>query len=258
MDRSFLSDASVVAASRNFVCIRLATYEDRAEAEFMKSLYVGRSGQLENTTFAVLSSDGKQKLTLAGRGPARAFRGATNMAVELNRIATQHSGAKKAALTDAQLPLMKNLDVALNVAAADGLPLLVTVGDDKHQLDRVNQSLARFAWGTDLAGQFVYASALDKKELKPVTGVEDGKQILLVEPGQFGLSGQVLAQFTANEHAESIRSEMRKVIANFPRKHKDHGSHVRLGIQLGIEWESQIPETDPMSLRAKQRARGGR
>ena len=30
MDRSFLSDENIVQASRNFVCIRLATYEDAA------------------------------------------------------------------------------------------------------------------------------------------------------------------------------------------------------------------------------------
>ena len=60
MDGSFLSDADVVAASRKFVCIRLSTYEDAEEAEFLRSIYVGRSGDLENTVFAILSPDGKR------------------------------------------------------------------------------------------------------------------------------------------------------------------------------------------------------
>ena len=256
MDRSFLSDAAVVDASRNFVCIRLATYEDQAEADFMTSLYVGRSRQLENTTFAILSPDGKRKLTTAGRGPFHAFRQATSMASGMNRIAAEHSSGKNTALTDIHLPLMKNLDLALNVAAADGLPLQVTVGDDRQQLDELNQKLVRTAWDADFAGQFVYASVNNRQELKPVTGVKDNRQILVIEPGPFGLSGKVVAQFASGENQKSIAATLHEVVKNLPRKEKGHDPHVRLGIQLGISWQSQIPETDPMSLHAKQRVRG--
>ena len=136
MDRSFLSNAAVIAASRNFVCIRLATYEDKKEAEYMKSLYLGRSGVLENTTFALLAPDGMQKLRAAGRGPMHAFRRADQMARAMNRIAADYPGANKALFTDVQLPVMKSFDLALNVAAADGLPMLVTVADDKAALER--------------------------------------------------------------------------------------------------------------------------
>ena len=258
MDRSFLSEASVVEASRSFVCIRLATYEDKAEAEFMESIYIGRSGQLENTTFAILAPNGKRQLTAAGRGPFHAFRGATNMAAGMKRIAAQHPGAEEAARTDIRLPLMKSLDLALNVAAADGLPLAVTVADSKEQLDRLNQSLVQVAWSPELAGQVVYASVVDIKELKPVTGVREGMGILVVEPDQFGLSGKVMAQFAPDESRETIRLALREVVENFPRKQLDPNLHTRLGIQLGIDWKSEIPETDPQSLRAKTRARGGR
>ena len=40
MDRSFLSDPDVVAPSRGFICVRLVTYEDVQEMEFMQSIYV--------------------------------------------------------------------------------------------------------------------------------------------------------------------------------------------------------------------------
>ena len=49
MDRSYLSDKDVVEASRDFVCIRLATYENAEEAKILKSIFTGRSGALENT-----------------------------------------------------------------------------------------------------------------------------------------------------------------------------------------------------------------
>ena len=49
MDRSYLSHAGVIAASREFVCIRPLTYENAAEAPYLESLFRGRSGNLENT-----------------------------------------------------------------------------------------------------------------------------------------------------------------------------------------------------------------
>ncbi len=60
MDRSFLADADVIAASRMFVCIRPATYEDAGEADFLKKIFVGRSGELDNTVFVLLAPDGEQ------------------------------------------------------------------------------------------------------------------------------------------------------------------------------------------------------
>jgi hypothetical protein len=258
MDRSFLSQANVVKASRNFVCIRLATYEDQAEADFMKSLFVGRSGQLENTTFALLSSDGRRKLTKAGRGPFHAYRGSAGMAAGMNQIAAQHRPRKQVRPANAQLTLMKNLDLALNVAAAEGLPLIITVATQRQGLDRLNEHLVPVAWSDSVAGQFIYASVLDQQELKKISGVDSDDGIFVVEPDQFGLSGKVLAHSSIAVNRDKLKTLLDEVIATFPRANKDHHSHVRLGIQLGIDWESLIPETDPRSIRAKQRARGGR
>ena len=39
MDRSFLADQDVIAASRKFVCIRLATYENADENEVLKGVF---------------------------------------------------------------------------------------------------------------------------------------------------------------------------------------------------------------------------
>ena len=66
MDRSFLSSSAVVAASRKFVCIRLATYESRAEAKFMETIFLGKGGALANTVFCILAPDGKKKLVRPG------------------------------------------------------------------------------------------------------------------------------------------------------------------------------------------------
>ena len=75
MDGSFLSSRATVEASRPFVCIRLATYENQDEVDFMKALYVSYTGEIANTLFALLSPDGKTRLSEADRSPAQVFGG---------------------------------------------------------------------------------------------------------------------------------------------------------------------------------------
>lgn len=222
----------------------------------MKSIYLPRSGKLENTTFAILSPDGKQRLSAAGRGPQHAFRGASGMASGLDSISAEFEGRTEPLRSDTQLPLMKSLELALNVAAADGLPLVVTFAESDERLEALNRRLVPSAWKESLAGQFVYVAVGDSKTLRPLTDDVSGEGILLVEPDQFGLSGKVLKHLSLDADRQTIESSMSDVVTTFPRKYKDHNSHVRLGIQLGIDWQSQIPESDPMSVRARQRVRG--
>lgn len=267
MDRSFLSDANVVAASRDFVCIRLTTYEDQAEADFLKTIYVGKSGDLENTTFAILSADGKTKLTKTGRAPFHEYRNGQSMAAGMQEIAKSNKVQAETMFTDTKLPFTKNLEIGLNVAASDGLPLVVIVADDEKQLTALSENALSAAWSKSVAGQFVYAAVLDQDQLKPITGrvtdsgakqvaEENWNGILIVEPDQFGVSGKVLAKLAVDSDSEAINKAFNKTIVSYPHKVHDHQAHVQLGIELGLDWESEIPETDPESLRAKERARG--
>ena len=50
MDRSFLADKDVIAASRKFVCIRLATFENAEENEVLKGFL--RVGGISRTLFS--------------------------------------------------------------------------------------------------------------------------------------------------------------------------------------------------------------
>ena len=61
MDRSFLSDPEVIAASRDFVCVRLVTFEDVEEMEFMNSIYDFRT-PTKNSLFAILDPSAKEHL----------------------------------------------------------------------------------------------------------------------------------------------------------------------------------------------------
>src|SRR5690349_8670427 len=120
MDRSFLSRPDVIAASRAFVCVRLTTYEDKEEGEFLKSFRVTRSGEVENTVATVLSPDGKRQLARASRGAGQTFGNAARMAETMTRIAGEF--AAKNVGSPPELPKVATVRLAVDVAACDNQP----------------------------------------------------------------------------------------------------------------------------------------
>ncbi len=227
----------------------------------MKSIYLDRTGVLKNTTWAILSPDGKEKLTRAGRGPFHHYRNAAQMAAGMNEIARSYKVSSKKIGSDTQLPYAESVDIGLNIAAADIIPMVVVLSNDEDKQKSLEEKLLPLVWKDDsVKGQFAYAKVSDTKELSVLTGVEGGQKkvdaILIVEPGQFGLSGKVLHQFDADVTSEDLRAALVDTVMNCERLAKDHKSHVNLGIQLGVDWQSEIPETDPESVRARQRVRG--
>ena len=123
MDRSYLSHAGVVAASREFVCIRPLTYESAVEAPYLQSLFRGRSGNLENTVFAMLGPDAKTRLCRTGRSPGFAFQSPDQMAAAMKQILKQYPSSKPVARP---LPLLPNVRLGLNVSSCDNTCLLYT------------------------------------------------------------------------------------------------------------------------------------
>ena len=253
MDKSFLSDERVVTASRQFVCVRLSTYESQIEADFLKKIFVGRSGELENTTFAVLSPDTKRQLVAAGRAPHR-FRNADQLAARLEGIADRYPASKTAQFTDPLPPQLDRVDLALNVAACDTLPLIVTCLEDANQRQVVERELARLAWTEALAGQFIYVATSNVRELQPLNGRDGQSSIMVVHPGPYGLTGRVIHQSKTVDARFSRVLE--QILADFPRTPKNYREHRSVGLQLGLNWETNIPATDPQATRAKSRARG--
>lgn len=248
MDRSFLTNESIIQASRDFVCIRVATYESESEAEFMKSLYT-RNGTVENTTFCLLAPDGKTKLARASRGP----HGSPNaMAREMARLVDKY----KAKGAPSVVPSMQTVELALNVAACDNLPLVIVSGTTAEKLKQIENKMLPAVWSKKVAGKFVYGSTNDKDDLKLFSGKKYESGIMVIQPGKFGLSGRVLDRMSPETSAKEIETRMLAVAKNFSRKKTSHNAHVNAGIALGIEWKTKLPETDAQSVRAKERARG--
>ncbi len=241
MDRSFLSDSKLIEASRDFVCIRLATYESKEEAEILKSIFIGRSGELENTTFALLTPKG-EKIGRAGRTPDHLYQDAQDLVDQMKKISARYPEKKDAARA---LPIMKNVRLALDVAACDGRPCAVVVGKSADDLAKLEKRVARAAWTESLEGRIVYAAVTDSKELAPITSLSRTKGVFVVQPDAYGVKGSGLAEVDGSASDKDIEDCLARGVAGFSYKEKDPRTHIREGHRLGIDWKTEIPDTDP-------------
>lgn len=248
MDRSFLSNEAVISASRSFVCIRCATYEDAQEAEFLKWIFASRNGDLENTVFCILSPDATQKLIRGARGPMQ-FRGARDMAEQMDDIAADYPQD----IAQEALPQLKNLRLGINVAACDNLPAVVVMSSDETKLTELKTKLAGPAWDPETLGMFIFCSTTNAKDLSMIKGLKRTEGFAIVAPDAFGQEAQVLQELTVDATAEELKSALAKTAAEFERPLKDHRRHVRAGRDEGVNWETEIPVTDSHALQAEQR-----
>jgi hypothetical protein len=251
MDRSFLSHSDVIAASRKFVCVRLMTYENQEEANFLKSLWVGRSGDLENTLFTILAPDGKRPLVRPARSPQRAFTDAEKMAEAMDRIAGEHEPRNVTERETSPLPLVANVKLALNVAACDGRPLLLLHAEDGASRKALEAKLATLAWSDAFIGRFVYVGSSSSKDLDVIQGAREG--VSVVAPDVYGRNGKVLRQLESDLSATRLATELSDVLVRYERREKDFGEHVRQGRIDGVFWETVIPVTDPWEKKARER-----
>ncbi len=247
-----MSQTSVIEASRNFVCIRLATYESKLETEILKSVYLGRSGELQNTTFGILSPDGRRKLVRSGRSPGFAFNDAQQMAAAMNRIAGEYAAQDSDKAND--LPKMADVRLALNVAACDSQPLVVARATNREELRKVEQRLAALAWGDKFIGQFIYASTANSEDLASINGVDESSNILVVEPDQFGQKGKVLIQLGAEASDAKLAEGLSQAIAQYQdRSPESTRYHVQQGRRIGVNWDTLLPITDTSGPRRRRR-----
>lgn len=218
------------------MCIRLATFEDEEEAAVLATMARTRTGLLENTVFALLAPDGRQPLIRGTRNPHELFRGPQEMADTMRSLASRYRSREAAK----PLPVMKSVRLALNVAACDGLPLVVAYGRTAADRGRVSRALARFAWAEGFRGRAVYAESSAFHELAELRGARDASGVLVVRPDAYGLGGQVVLQAPSLDAARLDRALAQSgLVKGDPRAHM-HGAR-----QQGAFWWPEVPVTDP-------------
>lgn len=251
MDRGLLSEPSVVAASREFVCIRLLTYESKEEGLFLGKVFRGRTGQLENSVFAVLAPDGTQ-LTRGGRSPEMVFRGsgregvAEAMVTAMKKIATDYPGRSGEADSagERSLPVLEDLRRAMNASACDIQPLVIVADSNpKTRAQRVS-AVQSLAWSPEFIGTFAYVVVSDLSELAKIEGAPQEAGTFVVQTDAYGLAAKVLSQ-TDSLEAPALESVFQEGHASFKGVAKDSREHIQKGRKDGKNWEPEIPVTDP-------------
>lgn len=257
MDRSYWSDTKVIEAARDFVCVRLVTYEDDAEGEFVQSIFRGREGTLENSVFALLAPDGETPLTRVGRSPSMVF-GAESL--ELNRelllkdmaAIQKRYPSKKSEST--KLPTSLDLRRAMNVASCDLQPLVILYAEDESERKKLADVVATLAFDPKYRGRFAYAWTQNAIEMQALTGLEiqtEKPGIWVVAPNEFGTEASLVCGVT-NPTAQSLKHAFETSVKKFQIDARDSREHYLRGKAEGIFWVSQFPNTDPKSNRAKR------
>ncbi len=250
MDRSFLSAPSVVAASRSFVCIRIPTYEDEFEMSFLRRLYTGRSGDVENTTFTILSPDGARPLTRVSRSPRQVFADAAEMAQSMRAIAGQYSRASY----PSALPIAADVRLGLDIAASDRQLLVLIVSSSKARV-AAEAEIAKLAWSDEFIGKFAYARASSAQDLAHIKGVAAGACVAIIEPDEFGEEGTVVGQVKADQLPDVLQVALRTAIAAHFVPPKNTRAHRQQGVVRRMFWETKLPVTDPEEAAARARTK---
>jgi hypothetical protein len=217
--------------------VRLLTYESAEEAKVLTSIFLGRTGDLENTTFCLLASDGKTKISRPGRTPDHAFRNADEMAAAMAKAAKgakPEEGVRK-------IPYLVDLRRAINAASCDIQPLVVVVAKDDAAREKIESTLAPLAWDKEFIGRFAYARAA---EATSIEGAPKGDGVLVVQPDTYGLKAKLLASDVGVD-AASLAKALKAGADAFVPAAKDSMKHIESCRRQGIHWETAIPVTEP-------------
>ncbi len=171
------------------------------------------------------------------------------MAKDMERLARKYKGIKDATKA-APLPLVKTLRLGINMASCDSVPLVIVNASSPKERAALEKKLAALAWSDALIGRAVYAAASTssskrKKDLKPVKGAKQGSAFLVVQPDRYGLTASVLAQIGADVSPKELLAVLERGIAKHRAIDKSRRDHVRQGKRDGVNWETEIPVTDP-------------
>ncbi|MGB0954038.1 MAG: hypothetical protein ACPG31_12525 [Planctomycetota bacterium] len=241
-----------MALSREWVCVRLASYEDVEEAAYLTELYRGRTGQLNNTTFALIAPDGKTLLDRSGRGPSFLIDMPHNPDVPATMEQTRAFALKmdqfmlsfepKAEL--ASLPQAIDFRRSLNIAACDNQPLVVACAKSEKKRKALESQLAELAWSDAFIGRLQYVIVADRNELDSIGPIPEGDFLAVIQPGQFGTDGTILRQIGAKASDSELQKLLRVGLESYTREGLSRKEHFKQGTRKEAYWETVVPVTD--------------
>lgn len=250
-----------IEASRDFVCIRLETYENQESEELVKQV----NGRLANTAFAIFNPQGTRMLTRGSRSPSMSLsgnRGKTDttgnenpeIISKMKQISRQYTA--RGELSDAELQDFHSLRQALNCSAADQR-LLVFVNVRSRDRNEIETKLQSVFADSEIIGKFHLDFAnedVDRTWTQVISGAKNQPGIVVIRSGKFGIEGQALDQLDLDADAATITDSLLAANEKFAKveDRKDYESHVREGRRQRINFENEIPRQGTDGTGGKQ------
>ncbi len=244
------SDPKVIAITRQFVCIRIESYESEENQKIVRS-HLG--GRFENTAFCILAPDGEKRLTRSGRSPHQVSRNFE----DFTTFAEDYSPRGK--LLDSRVPDFNSFALALNVSSADQQVLVVIAGPEG-DIAEAGKRMRAIAWSDEMIGRFQYDFETDLRILeKPLAQKKAKPGIYVIKPDTFGLDGEVMAVLPLESKLPDIKSAMVQGNKQFARttKKKVYSTHVADGRKEGKRIQMAMPFGEDRDADGKVDYRGG-
>jgi len=243
------SDKSFIQASRDFVCVRLESYENEEHQQLIRKLLNGR---LANTAFVIFSPDGKTPLTRSGRSPHHGLNAQApflEKSIDNSQLITNMKtiAAKYPSKGEHHTPVMQDFHSfgqALRIASADQR-LLVYVKGSASETAHAKKQLAPFFSHRSSVGRYHWDFS-DKKDTdwqKAVQDSSDASGIYIIRAGTYGLNGAVMAALPLNSELNTIAKTLTQANATFAQseKRKVYSQHVTNGRRKGINFQNKMP-----------------
>ncbi|MDF1752303.1 MAG: hypothetical protein P1U89_06000 [Verrucomicrobiales bacterium] len=235
------STKDFVNASRNYVCVRLESYESEEHQQLVRSFLNGR---FENTAFCLLDPDAETRLTRSSRNPNHVLGGANDSVIaEMNRIAAGYR--KKGQDTEMVLQDFHSFRQALNVASGDQR-LLLLVSGTASDIEKVKGTLRPVFAAPEVMGRFHLDFAdetVDAQWTELVSNSSRGPGLSVIQADSFGQEGSVVAKLPLNASSTEIHQTLLAANRKFAESEarKIYGEHVKEGRQNGVFFENKMP-----------------
>jgi hypothetical protein len=271
------STKEFIETSRDFVCVRLETYESIEHQDLIRSFLNGR---MENTAFCILDPKAEDRLTRSSRSPSMvlgaqgrgpgATAGSNDIVIaEMKKLAADYR--TRGDTDETVLQDFHSYHQALNVASGDQR-LLVFVAAGERDQPAIRKNLEPVFADEAVVGRFHldFGNAdKDKEWASTLAKLKGNSGIIVIRSDEFGQEGEVVAQLPITAKAAEIKTTLLAANEKFAddEKRKVYSDHVAEGRREGITFETGIPygedrdgdgEIDHGSRKGKGGSKGGK
>ncbi len=245
------STQKFVAASRDFVCVRLETYESKEHQDLIRKFLNGR---MENTAFCILDPKGEEQLTRASRSPASVL-GAEGRGPGATKGTNEEVIAEMKGIASSYRPRGNDDEMllqdfhsfrqALNVASGDQR-LLVFIAAGEREQSSARSNLRPVFADDEVIGRF-HLDFGDPEEdsewASSLTNLKSKSGIIVIQADTFGQKGEVVAQLPITAGKAAIKATLLSANESFAasEKRKVYSDHVAEGRRENIFFETVMP-----------------